>query len=588
MAMIPEDFINEIRYRCEIGDVISSYVRLKQSGKLSVGLCPFHNEKTPSFTVYHENQNFHCFGCGAGGTVITFIQKIENLSFVEAVRFLADRCGLQMPEDSQNDESTRMKTRILEANRAAAHFFHQTMLSAEGRAGYEYFRNRGLTDATLRHFGLGFAPDRWDALISALSAKGFTTAELLAADLVKRSSRSSSHFDNFRNRAMFPVIDLRGNVVAFSGRVVGGDDPRKYVNTADTYVYKKSKNLFGMNFAKSTKEDSLILVEGNMDVVSMHQAGFTNTVAPLGTAFTPDQARTLSLYTKEVKLLLDSDAAGQKAVQKAAGLLENVGVKTRVVVLEGAKDPDEFLKKFGPERLKLALSGARNNTEHRLMTLKANLDLTTDDGRVTYLRSASEVLSELHSPVERDVYIRRLAQELDISSEALTDQVNRIIRKKRSSDQKKNENLIAITSRQTEDKLNPDRRYHPRACIAEEALIAGLYRNTDLCGFITGKIQPEEFVTPFNARLFRILVEEIRAGESLDLGVLGQKLSADETGRLNHLVLAAEGQTFSRADAEELCRTIQSEKQKLSPEKAAEMKNDELLAYIEQLAKSKK
>ena len=346
--MIPEEIISEIKYRNDIETAVSQYVNLKRRGKNLVGLCPFHSEKTPSFTVYPENGSFYCFGCGVGGDVFTFTGLIENLDYIESVKLLAERSGITLPQDGYDDSMQRLKKKIYDINRDTARFFHAFLMSPGGKWALDYLTGRGLTIKTIKHFGLGAAPDSWDALIHHLKEKGYTESDMLAANVIGKSQRGSI-YDRFRKRVMFPIINIRGNIVAFSGRAMPGDDKQggKYVNTADTPVYKKSENLFGINFAKNVCSERVILVEGNMDVISLHQAGFENTVAPLGTAFTTEQANLLSRYTKEIVLMLDADAAGQKAVRRASELLENTGLSVRVVVVPDGKDPDEYIKKNG-------------------------------------------------------------------------------------------------------------------------------------------------------------------------------------------------------------------------------------------------
>ena len=348
---IPEEVINEIKYRNDIETTISSYVSLKRRGKTLVGLCPFHGEKTPSFTVYPENGSFYCFGCGVGGDVFTFTKLIENLDYIEAVKLLADRSGITIPENGYDDSMSKLKNNIYEINRETAKFFHDYLMSPDGKWALDYLTQRGLSVKTIKHFGLGAAPDSWTALLDHLKSKGYSISDMLAANVIGKSQRGT-YYDRFRKRVMFPVINVRGKVIAFSGRAMPGDDKAgaKYVNTADTPVYKKSENLFGMNFAKSFCDEQIILVEGNMDVISLHQAGFRNTVAALGTSFTNEQANLISRYTKEIILMLDADAAGQKAVRRASEILKNTGLEVRVVVVPEGKDPDEYIVKRSSQR----------------------------------------------------------------------------------------------------------------------------------------------------------------------------------------------------------------------------------------------
>ncbi|MEG1849295.1 MAG: DNA primase, partial [Oscillospiraceae bacterium] len=347
--MIPESFIEELKYRSDIEQIISPYVQLKRAGRHLTGLCPFHSEKTPSFVVYPENQSFYCFGCGAGGDVVTFVRKSENLEYLEALRFLAQKAGMTLPEDAENDEAGRMRLRILECNRESARFFHAALISPAGEPGLAYLRRRQLSDTTIRRFGLGWAPDSWGSLHEHLLKKGFTEAEMLAAAVTRGGTRGS--YDSFRGRVIFPIIDLRGAVIGFGGRILGDGQP-KYLNSPDTMVFKKSRNLFALNVAKATKEPRLLLTEGYMDAIAVHQAGFDNAVATLGTALTQEQARLMAQYTGEVVIAYDSDGAGQKATVRANELLAQTGIKVRVLSMTGAKDPDEFIKANGALRFK--------------------------------------------------------------------------------------------------------------------------------------------------------------------------------------------------------------------------------------------
>ncbi|MBR4123330.1 MAG: DNA primase, partial [Clostridia bacterium] len=380
---IPEDIINEIKFRNDIETTISQYVNLKRRGKNLVGLCPFHSEKTPSFTVYPESSSFYCYGCHVGGDVFTFTGLVENLDYIESVKLLAERSGVTLPQDGYDDSMTRVKNTILDINKETARFFHNYLMSPEGKWALDYYLSRGLTLSTIKHFGLGAAPDSWDALINHLKSKGFSINDMYTANVVGKSQRGS-YYDRFRKRYMFPIINIRGNVIGFSGRAVPGEEKTggKYVNTSDTPVYKKSENLFGINFAKLSCSERIILVEGNMDVISLHQAGFTNAVAPLGTAFTSEQANLIARYTKEIVLMMDSDTAGHKAIKKASQLLENTGLEVRVVIIPDGKDPDEFIKKSGPERFRALLEGAVSDIEYKLLMAADGINLDSDDGRL--------------------------------------------------------------------------------------------------------------------------------------------------------------------------------------------------------------
>lgn len=530
--MIPEDIINEIKYRNDIETAISQYVNLKRRGKNLVGLCPFHSEKTPSFTVYPENGSFYCFGCGVGGDVFTFTGLIENLDYIESVKLLAERSGITLPQDGYDDSMQRLKKKIYDINRDTARFFHSFLMSPGGKWALDYLTGRGLTVKTIKHFGLGAAPDSWDALIHHLKEKGYTESDMLTANVIGKSNRGGI-YDRFRKRVMFPIINIRGNIVAFSGRAMPGEDKQggKYVNTADTPVYKKSENLFGINFAKSVCSERVILVEGNMDVISLHQAGFENTVAPLGTAFTTEQANLLSRYTKEIVLMLDADAAGQKAVRRASGLLENTGLSVRVVVIPDGKDPDEYIKKNGKERFAALLEGAVSDMEYKLLTAAKDIDLNSEDGRLKYLAAAAEIIAATDDIMTRDIYIGRLSEKYGVSRTALTTRVNEL-RKRNSRQKQKKEITDIIRPKFTKDDINPERRKSVKGTAAEETLIAVLLKNPDFYKIALDKLPPEKMLTSLNRRIYETIISVLEHGGSLDISAFAEKLLPAEIGYL--------------------------------------------------------
>lgn len=530
--MIPEDIINEIKYRNDIETAVSQYVNLKRRGKNLVGLCPFHSEKTPSFTVYPENGSFYCFGCGVGGDVFTFTGLIENLDYMESIKLLAERSGISLPQDGYDDSMQRLKKKIYDINRDTARFFHSFLMSPGGKWALDYLTGRGLTVKTIKHFGLGAAPDSWDALIHHLKEKGYTESDMLAANVIGKSNRGGI-YDRFRKRVMFPIINIRGNIVAFSGRAMPGEDKQggKYVNTADTPVYKKSENLFGINFAKSVCSERVILVEGNMDVISLHQAGFENTVAPLGTAFTTGQANLLSRYTKEIVLMLDADAAGQKAVRRASGLLENTGLSVRVVVIPDGKDPDEYIKKNGKERFAALLEGAVSDMEYKLLTAAKDIDLNSEDGRLKYLAAAAEIIAATDDIMTRDIYIGRLSEKYGVSRTALTTRVNEL-RKRNSRQKQKKEISDIIRPKFTKDDINPERRKSVKGTAAEETLIAVLLKNPDFYKIALDKLPPEKMLTSLNRRIYETIISVLEHGGSLDISAFAEKLLPAEIGYL--------------------------------------------------------
>ena len=537
MAGIDESFLSELKMRTDITDLVSRYVSLdsRRQGRTHKGLCPFHNEKTPSFMVYEDTQSFYCFGCGAGGDAITFVMKAENLDYIEAVKFLAEKAGMTLPQDGYDDSLHQKKNRILAANREAARFFYSSLLDEKNSHALNYFLNRGLTPQTIKHFGLGYAPDSWDALIKHMRSKGFSVNELYEADLVKKSTKNGERFyDNFRNRMMTPIIDIRGNVIGFGGRVLDDSKP-KYVNTADTLVYKKSHEVFAMNYAKNSKEDFLIVAEGYMDVIALHQAGFTNAVACLGTALTSEQARLMKRYTDEVVLSYDSDEAGQKATKRAIQIFTDSGMKVKVLKLTGGKDPDEIIKNHGKERFKSLLQGAENDIEFNLIKIGEKYDITVADGKMGFLKEASQYLAELSSPVERETYIMKLSSMTDVSAEAIRQEVKRNFSQVRKRAKRELYSQARSLSGGTEDKINPDRRKFPMQTKAEEIIITTLFRNPDFLRKIRDEIEPDLFFTSFNKRVITVLMRLIEEGRSIDVSSFRDDFTPDEMGRITFL-----------------------------------------------------
>ena len=421
--MIPHEYIEELTRRTDIVELVGGYVQLKRKGRLYGGLCPFHSEKTPSFYVYPDTQSFYCFGCGAGGDAVTFTKKINSIDYVEAVKLLAQRAG--MPEPTEDDKTGRLRSRILTMNKDAARFFHACLNSTveEARQARAYWRRRGLDDKTINRFGLGYAPDDGQALYQHLRDKGYNQQELDASGLFKRS-QSGRIYCLFWRRVMTPIFDLRGNIIAFGGRVLDDSKP-KYVNSPETLVYHKSDTVFALQIAKRSASHRYVLCEGYMDVISMHQAGIDTAVCACGTALTPDQIKLISQYADEVILSYDSDEAGQKATERSLGILGSTTLKVSVLSYQGAKDPDEFIKKYGRERFEMLLNGTANPTEFQLKKSKAKYDLRSDDGRLSYIREAIEILTERGvSPTARDVYAGRLADETGVSKQAILSQLN--------------------------------------------------------------------------------------------------------------------------------------------------------------------
>ena len=585
--MIPERFIEELKYRSDIEQVISSYVPLKRTGRNLKGLCPFHSEKTPSFTVYPENQSFYCFGCGAGGDVVTFIRKIENLEYVEALRFLAQRAGMTLPEEARDDGTALLRTKILEINRESARFFFDQLAHGPDRRAIAYLRGRGLSDKTIKRFGLGHAPNTFDSLKNHLKGKGYSFEEMAAAAVVGKG-KNGGYYDMFRDRVMFPIIDLRGSVIGFGGRVLEGDGP-KYLNSPDTLVFKKTRNLFAMNIAKNTKEGSLILAEGYMDVISIHQAGFDNAVASLGTSLTAEQARLISQYVNQVIIAYDADGAGQKATRRAISLFEETGVKIRVLSIPDAKDPDEYIKKFGPARFKLLLEGSAGAVDFEIAKLRQKFDLETADGKVAFLKEFCSLMAGINSPVERDVYIIRTAQELSVSKEAVADQVAALRRRRAGAAEKKARRDIRPYSESAAGQPRDlERSRNIRYALAEDKLITTLLKHPDFYDAIAAKIRPEQFVTQKNRVLFEALWQRLQNRQDIGMMSLSALLEPEQMARVSYLLASAEGVAYTMQEAEDCMKTILEYQSVKTPDQVAGMSNEEWLEYAKSLAANKK
>lgn len=562
---LSDSFLQELKMKTDIEDVISTYVTLKRRGATLVGLCPFHNEKTPSFTVYPATQSFYCFGCGAGGDAITFLKKIENLDYLDAVKTLAQRAGLQMPQEGFDDSLSKRRRRILEMNREAARFYHSVLLSPEGKVGYDYFIGRALSAATINHFGLGFAPNQWDALLKHMRAKGYQPAELVDAGLARKGQKG--YYDNFRNRVMTPIIDVRGNVIAFGGRVLDDSKP-KYINTGDTLVYKKTNELFALNFAKDSKEDALILCEGYMDVIAMHQAGFANAVAGCGTALTTEQVRLISRYAKEVILTYDADEAGQKALQKAMTLFDQTDVKVRIPALVGGKDPDEIIRTYGRDKFKGMLEGASNETEFRLLALRRQYNLATTQGKIDFIGGALQILATL-PPVEQDLYVSRLSEELGVERQNMKVQLQDLVARQGNRREKREfKRIVQENMRKTaRETMATDASL--RKLRAEDRLISLLLRYPD-CSRLCKDFDSQWLTPGFAQRVFTLILQRLENGDGTELMDLRDRLTDDEMGRLSGIIARGGESADAKQEFSDCLQTIRAEQQK-KQESAAEL-----------------
>ncbi len=573
MPRFDDQFITELKARNDIVDVIGQYVTLKRAGSRLNGLCPFHSEKTGSFTVFPDTASYYCFGCGAAGDVITFVMNSEHLGYLDAVATLAQRAGLPLPEDD-GDDTMRKRNRQIEMNKLAARLFVNNLRNPETPEGLAYFTGRGLSKAAITRFGLGFAADSFTDLRDHLKAAGFSYEEAYEAGLLIRSQKNGKYYDKFRNRVMFPVIDVRGNVVAFSGRVLDDSKP-KYMNSPETLLYKKSQTVFGLNFAKQNNEGVIILVEGNLDVVSLHQAGFSGAVAPLGTAFTREQARMISKYAQTVVVAFDMDKAGIKATDKAIGYLEELGITVRILQMQGAKDPDEFIKLYGKERFARLVSGSKNPTEYALENLAKGRDLEEITQRTEYVRKAVELLAKIASDIERDLFCGILAKQTELSVDAIRSEVARargkyvkLVKKQQLEQQTPNiENIMRV---------NPERAANLRAAKAEEGIIALLSRFPDRCQWLTERLRAEDFVTEFNRSVFEFFVEKISEGTAPE-NLISAHFDVAQVSRITQILNTHVYAGDPMPQFEDYIKVLAAEKQKhteigeISPEQLKKM-----------------
>ncbi len=536
--MIPREVVEEIVRRSDIEQVIGSYVTLKRAGSNMSGLCPFHSERTPSFTVFKASDSFYCFGCGAGGDVVTFIMKAENVDYPTALEMLAARAGISIPQDDREYKKGPSRERIREMNKVAARFFHHCLMNEPcGAQAREYISSRKLSGATVKHFYLGYAPNDFGLLREHLRKNGFTEEEMIVGFLCGKSEKTGRAYDYFRNRVIFPIVDTSRNIVAFGGRVMDDSKP-KYLNTSDTPAFKKSKNLFALNYAKDHCAEQLILCEGYMDVIALHQAGFENAVATLGTAITEEHARIIAKYTKKVIISYDSDEAGINAANKAMRLLGAVGVEVRVLKMEGAKDPDEYIKKFGAAAFKSLVEQSRTGFEYKLEAVCQKYDISQTEQKLRAVGEIVEIISDYYSGVEREVYVLRAADRLKVSADALTGDVEKQRNKKLRELKNAQTREAHASIRDFGDKINPDAAKNPRAAAAEETILGLvlLYpeqRDAILSGDV--KLSADDFFTAFARRAFEAIMRLHSEEGGFVFSLLGADFTADEMGRLQSL-----------------------------------------------------
>lgn len=575
MPSLSDSFLQELKLKTDVVDVVSSYVSLKKRGNTYVGLCPFHNEKTPSFTVYENTQSFYCFGCGAGGDSVSFMRKIENLDYIDAVKLLAQRAGMQMPDDGYDDSISKKRRTILQINRETAKFYHAYMMSEQGKIGLQYYLDRGLSIKTIRHFGLGYAPNQWDALLKHLKSKGFSVTDMAAAGVVRKGEKG--YYDYFRNRVMTPIIDVRGNFIAFGGRVLDDSKP-KYINTSDTLVYKKTNEVFGLNYAKDSGKDSLILCEGYMDVIAMHQAGFTNAVAGCGTALTNEQVRLISRYAKEVILVYDNDEAGQKALNKAISLFDQIDIGISIPTLSGGKDPDEIIKNLGRARFEDMLDGASNEVEFAIMKLRKNFNLQTTQGKSQFAGEAVKVLANA-TPIEQDLYLSRLADELGIEKRAIQAQLSEYVRR-RSNGRKKREfsKIIDDDLRKTR-KESFDADTSTVSLKAQERVIGLLMTYPD-CYLLCNDFNVDEFTPGFYKKAFQTVKERIEDNLSLDLIMFNEVFTDEEMGKFTQIVSSSQNSSNPKKEFTDCLNIINREYTKQNSKSTSEMNDDDFRNFF--------
>ena len=555
---LPDRFLDELLARTDIVDLVSETVRLTKKGNSYWGCCPFHSEKTPSFHVVPDRQMYKCFGCGKGGGAINYVMELENLPFRDAVAVLAQRVGMQVPEFGGSSAGMReRRDKILEMNRQAARTFHRWLNSPEGSEGLDYLRRRGLSRATLTNFGLGFAPNRWDGLITELSAQGYDKRDLLDAGLAV-SNKDGRIYDRFRNRVMFPIIDVRGNVIGFGGRVMDDATP-KYLNSPDTLVYNKSRNVFALNRAKTSKAGRVILTEGYMDTIALHQAGFDSAVASLGTALTEEHGQLLARYFKEAVIAYDGDGAGVAAAQRAIPLLEKAGLKVKVLRMQGAKDPDEFIKAYGREAFARLLDQSENQVDYRLAQLQRKFDLNDDSQKVAFLQEAAQLISALHSAVEREIYGGHAAQAAGVTPEAMQLEVQRALngRLRKAKKQQERRDLTPVS--QLQPRARGLRYENIRSARAEEGLLRLLMLDPGLAGQMGG-ITGEEFSSPLLGRAFDCLSSRAREGLSTQLAALAGVFTGEEMDHLAQVAAQPESVANSGRAIQDYISLIRGEK----------------------------
>jgi DNA primase len=583
--LLSEEFFEQLRQSNDIVSAMSGYATLKKAGRDFICLCPFHSEKTPSCHIYTDDQRFYCFGCNAGGDIINFTRLTENLDFMGAVRLLAERAGISMPNDSGGQEELNKRSRIYSMNKEAARFFRDCLLSDGGRQGLDFLHSRGLTDNTIRKYGLGYAPDSWNALKYHMNSLGYHDTELVEAFLLKQNEKGNI-YDIFRNRAMFPVFDRTGKIIAFSGRRIDDGKDYKYVNSSNTPVYQKGENIFSINFAKNSKKKYMIICEGNIDAVMLNQAGFDNAVAVLGTALTPSQARLLRFYCEEVVLAYDSDSAGEKATVKAINLLNKEGMTARVLNLGNANDPDDYIKQYGAESFRSLVEKSGSAISFEMDKLKSSVDLGTPEGRAEYLQKGVQFLSEVDNIYERTVYGSQLANDCGLAPNGINDAIEAAVKNK-SRGRARNEKRELLKPAVKRDAVNPDTAQFPKEEAAERGIIAFLFHSPDKLGVILRNLSPNDFPTAFNRKLFETIILRLNKKLSIGTSSLGDEFSAVEVGRIEKIKVENAGLPFNDGRLMDYINVLIEHKENRNKKSHNEMNDEELREYMKKLKEEK-
>lgn len=583
--VLSEDFISELKSRNDISEVIGEYVNLQQKGRNLMGLCPFHSERTPSFCVYPSNGSFYCFGCGAGGDVITFLRLMEHYDYMETVQKLAERAGMDFYISEEDNKLHNKKLLIYKINREAAKFYHKCLVANKESKAFKYLKERGIQDKTIVHFGLGYSPSSGYELVDYLKKMGYNSEDIILSDLAFKS-RNGKDVDRFRNRLMFPIIDIRGNVIAFGARTMGNDIP-KYINTSDTPVFKKSSNLFALNFAKKSGKNNLILTEGYMDVITLHQAGFDNAVAGLGTALTVNQVKLLARNADEIVVSYDSDEPGKKAAAKAIEMLKENNVSVKVITIPKAKDPDEYIRLQGEKgvvKFKDLIENSKSDTEYKLSEVKRKYNLENDEDKVKYLTEASKILASSYNSIEREVYAIRLSAEVGVSKSSVMMQIEKYLKQRKKKEQRKEFKNVEKFVSAANDKVNAEKKNNLRAAVAEESLISAVINNPDIAESIFLKIMPDDMITNFNKRVFEVIRELVSNNKMLDISNFSlYNFSFEEIGRITKIICGYNAKMGTKEAIDEYLKVIKEENTKNQFKNVSDVSEENIKEYISSL-----